>query len=207
MSKTFEGNPCRVCGGTERYRSGTHRCLACTKRHGAAKKERRAAEAAANGAAPGDKTYHGEHCSGCGGTERYTSNGSCKPCTNTRAAEFWRNNSEHKYAQTLAWRRANRALVATYARKQRLKREYDLTPDEYATRVAEQAGCCAICRRETKLVIDHCHNGGHVRELLCSACNSGLGQFKDKQALLLAAVAYLEKHKNGPQAPCGEKAA
>lgn len=56
-----------------------------------------------------------------------------------------------------------------------------------------QNGGCAICGKimKDKLVLDHCHRSGKARGLLCPTCNSGLGFFKDKPALLENAVMYL----------------
>ena len=67
-----------------------------------------------------------------------------------------------------------------------------------------QNGLCAICQQpETKqrngkkfeLAVDHDHETGAVRALLCSHCNYALGYFKDSPDLLLAAIAYLQKYK------------
>jgi hypothetical protein len=56
-------------------------------------------------------------------------------------------------------------------------------------------GACPLCERVgQKMHIDHCHDTEKVRGFLCSRCNVGLGQFEDSVALLLRAVAYLEKH-------------
>jgi len=61
----------------------------------------------------------------------------------------------------------------------------------------EQGGGCAICG-ETKplkgknyLCVDHCHETGEVRGILCHACNTGLGKFKDSPELLHTAINYL----------------
>ena len=52
---------------------------------------------------------------------------------------------------------------------------------------------CMICTTTTrKLVIDHCHTTGKPRALLCYACNSALGDFKDDITLLRNAILYLE---------------
>lgn len=85
-----------------------------------------------------------------------------------------------------------------------LMRYYGLTVQEYAVMFHKQDGKCAVCRQpETSkdrhgkirvLAVDHCHDSGAVRELLCYACNSMLGQAKDNKETLLAAVAYLDKH-------------
>jgi hypothetical protein len=45
----------------------------------------------------------------------------------------------------------------------------------------------------TKAVIDHSHEDGHVRGLLCSACNVGLGQFMDDPKIIKAAYYYLKE--------------
>lgn len=52
---------------------------------------------------------------------------------------------------------------------------------------------CAICNSTDRLSIDHCHETGEVRGLLCGKCNSGIGLFKDKIDLLEAAIQYLKQ--------------
>lgn len=58
-------------------------------------------------------------------------------------------------------------------------------------------GRCEICGSEQgpkrKLAIDHDHETGHVRGLLCRQCNLGLGAFQDRILLLLSAVEYLQR--------------
>lgn len=81
----------------------------------------------------------------------------------------------------------------------RLKK-YNLTIHTYLELLVSQDHKCSIC--EIDLVdlpkndvhIDHCHEKGIVRGVLCRGCNTGLGMFKDNKTALLAAVAYLEKH-------------
>jgi len=82
-----------------------------------------------------------------------------------------------------------------------LRREYGVSEEQYLELHAKQAGLCAICwQPETKLIpgkaplrlsVDHDHVTGKVRGLLCSACNVGLGSFKDDPELLQAAGLYL----------------
>jgi hypothetical protein len=62
----------------------------------------------------------------------------------------------------------------------------------FARKFAFQLGCCAICKAEGPLVIDHDHSSGAVRGLLCQQCNSGLGFFRDNIDTLKQAIAYLE---------------
>jgi len=55
---------------------------------------------------------------------------------------------------------------------------------------------CSICRvvPKRKLHWDHNHKTGAYRAMLCPACNSGLGMFKDDSNLLRKAALYLELH-------------
>lgn len=85
-----------------------------------------------------------------------------------------------------------------YRRVWRLGNKYGITADEYTRMVAAQGGGCAICGATEcddgrRLHVDHCHETGKVRGLLCAACNHGLGKFRDSPLLLRRAVEYLEK--------------
>ena len=51
---------------------------------------------------------------------------------------------------------------------------------------------CAICKEQTDLAVDHCHNSMKIRGLLCNNCNNGLGRFKDSTELLENAIKYLK---------------
>jgi hypothetical protein len=85
-----------------------------------------------------------------------------------------------------------------------LKRRYNVTLEEYKALLASQNGLCAICGEAergkfTRLSVDHDHGDGKIRGLLCSACNSGLGRFKDKEELLIRALEYLRNAKIAPK--------
>jgi hypothetical protein len=95
-----------------------------------------------------------------------------------------------------------RIRVAEWGRRSAIKSRYGLTEDEFNRRVADQGGVCAICGkpptggvRSRHLVVDHCHVTGRTRDLLCSKCNTALGQFGDSVAGLMKAVAYLQRHE------------
>jgi len=74
-----------------------------------------------------------------------------------------------------------------------LKNKYEITFDEYSNMVISQSGRCAICRIESDdLHIDHDHDSGQVRGLLCPQCNQALGMFRDTPGILKEAAKYLE---------------
>jgi len=82
---------------------------------------------------------------------------------------------------------------AERAYENRIKRDYNLSLSELKLLEEVQQGGCAICKDEnTKLFVDHNHQTGEVRGLLCHFCNSGLGLFRDNTQNLKAAIKYLK---------------
>lgn len=94
-----------------------------------------------------------------------------------------------------------------YARRNRaghLRRKYGLSPSEYEDLVAKQEGLCAICGegesaigrngQPLPLAIDHCHDTGEIRGLLCFNCNTGLGRLGDNVQALERAIEYLKRN-------------
>lgn len=79
-------------------------------------------------------------------------------------------------------------------RKRTLKM-YGLSPEQYQDLLRRQNGVCRICFQVDAtgqiLSVDHDHSTGIVRGLLCSACNKGLGFFRDSITRLSAAQRYL----------------
>jgi hypothetical protein len=101
------------------------------------------------------------------------------------------------------WQRAARAADPDYGKNSDLKKLYGVTLDWYKEQHAKQGGVCAICNQpETSVIrgktlslaVDHCHDTGKVRALLCSACNTGIGSLKHSRDLLQKAIAYLEAY-------------
>jgi len=94
------------------------------------------------------------------------------------------------------WRAKNKDRFRDHG----LKNRYGLDLGDYDRMLAEQNGRCAICRtddtgRHFRFHVDHCHNTGYVRGLLCHSCNVSLGHFKHDPVLLLAAADYVLKKK------------
>lgn len=103
-----------------------------------------------------------------------------------------------------AYVKAHRAERLEYGKRYRLRRDYGMTWEEFNALLVAQHGQCAICgvlmdppAKATKdsvaVTVDHNHDTGKVRGLLCYSCNLALGVFKDSLHRLRAAVAYLER--------------
>ena len=81
-----------------------------------------------------------------------------------------------------------------------------ITSEQYEELFKKQNGVCAICQQPEwrlnskknglrSLCVDHDHDTGKVRGLLCGSCNSSIGWLKEDTRLLLEARNYLIKHK------------
>lgn len=83
------------------------------------------------------------------------------------------------------------------SRRAHLKRNFNLTLDEYNSMLDSQNGKCMICggtemnNKNKVLCVDHDHKTGKIRGLLCGLCNSGLGKFRDNKQFLENAIKYL----------------
>ena len=83
---------------------------------------------------------------------------------------------------------------AMRTRKRRLAYVYGISEIEYQKLVDSQQGRCAICWTDfgDKLMVDHDHDTGKVRELLCNSCNVLVGMLESGFTKL--AISYLKKH-------------
>ena len=103
--------------------------------------------------------------------------GACKECVKAKSRLWNTNNKDQKHYQSV-------------------KAKYNIDKDQYFNKLKAQQYKCAVC--EEKLVerphVDHCHNTGLVRDLLCRYCNLLLGYAKDNEKTLQNAIKYLQKH-------------
>lgn len=82
--------------------------------------------------------------------------------------------------------------VKLRARRHQLQ-QYNTTPEEVDQLFKAQNGKCAICDKNRARDVDHDHETGRIRGLLCNQHNQGLGLFGDNPELLRAAADYLER--------------
>lgn len=143
----------------------------------------------------------------------------CKMCKNAAARVSFANEFPEQKAARLKKQRAyyakpdvraaralqNKATRAKNHRKHKQnkrERTYGLSKDAFAELLAIQNGKCAICFTDNngitpkgharEFFVDHDHNTGEVRGLLCSLCNLGIGNLRDNAEHLRNAIKYLE---------------
>ena len=99
--------------------------------------------------------------------------------------------------------RCDRHKGANHPKRRRayhLKKAYGVDQTWYEQKLEEQNHACYICKRPHsndrygQLYIDHDHNTGKARGLLCQDCNHGLGKFFDNVEYLEKAIMYLREH-------------
>lgn len=95
----------------------------------------------------------------------------CKKCSNLRASEWNKKNKEKRKAAMEKFHTANPGRAREYY----LKANYNLSNEEYNGLLEQQSGVCAMCGKPCstgkRLAVDHDHNTGAIRGLLCTLCN------------------------------------
>lgn len=170
----------------------------------------------------GLKTYFSnKSCKKCGCNEKYVSNYTCVKCTRQSGKEKLNDNElmakyrtkEKNKIRVTKWRKNNQKKVKEQYKRQipnkkiyyqklkdkfrnkALKRNYGINIEEYNILFKEQNGKCGICgceSNERMLAVDHCHNTGKIRGLLCTKCNTGIGLLKTEENMFKA-IDYIRK--------------
>lgn len=114
--------------------------------------------------------------------------------------EYWK-----EYYSKTRDKQRERARIRAHlpeVRSRQYQRYYGITVEQYDSLFEKQNGKCAICFQSetrilrgklTRLCVDHNHDDGTVRGLLCSNCNAGVGRFQDDPERILKAYEYLCK--------------
>lgn len=127
-------------------------------------------------------------CTKCGTTEPHTEfykdRGVCRPCTR-------------------AQQRAYRSRRPDFHRNHNLKQRYGITIEDFESIISQQNFACAICEVEIShaldyksgksVAVDHNHETGEVRGILCSKCNLILGHARESTDILYRSILYLSE--------------
>jgi hypothetical protein len=134
----------------------------------------------------------------------------CKVCNLAAKAARTAENPQANRDRVRRWQVENadryRATQREYAksgrkrlvdRKSYLKRTYGLMLEDYERLLEVQGGVCAICREprpeERTLHVDHNHDTGEIRGLLCFRCNNALGDMRESADFAQALLDYLDR--------------
>lgn len=130
----------------------------------------------------------------------------CKTCWLEKSRSYYKSNRDKAYATKRRWSANNPEKVKLLLRAGHLKHKFGITLEEYDRVLQSQGGVCKICRQvsvDRSLDIDHNHNTGQVRGLLCGPCNRGLSSFKDSTLYLQSATEYLSPKEKCSKSPLG----
>ena len=114
-----------------------------------------------------------------------------------RHKEYYLLHADELRAYSKKWKDDHREHVKVQGRRDKLRRNFGLTPQDFKSLVSKQEGKCAICGSTTpggnrNWHVDHDHVTGKVRGLLCRLCNLMLGHSRDSSQILRAAISYLK---------------
>lgn len=118
----------------------------------------------------------------------------CKVCHAAKSREYQKRNASKVRERQKRWYRQHPEKKVAQTRRAKLKKLYGMTDADYMRRYAFQVGRCAICGKYVeypRLFVDHNHETGKVRGLLCLQCNTLLGHAHDDTTILARAITYL----------------
>ncbi len=129
----------------------------------------------------------------------------CKKCCNKTARKrYWKNPKKARTDAKNRYKNRNLQKTKKRYRKKDLKKKFGITIGKYDEMFENQNGVCAICNKpETairqglpaNLAIDHDHQTGQIRGLLCARCNTMIGLAKENITTLTHAISYLIQAK------------
>lgn len=113
--------------------------------------------------------------------------------------------SKRANENTKNWRKKYPQKYSEQKQRIMLRKKYGITIEQLEKIAREQRYCCAICGKVSSknvvrisgskvfLHVDHCHETGRIRGLLCNNCNTAIGLFGESVYSLAKAIIYLNK--------------
>jgi hypothetical protein len=119
----------------------------------------------------------------------------CNKIRYLNGGKVWRQGYEKSDAGKQVKRRyeSSEKHKTAHMDRERLYR-YGMPRGEFNKLAEFQGGKCAVCQELPTymgLCVDHCHETGKIRGLVCHNCNRGMGLLKDNPKILIEAAAYL----------------
>lgn len=134
----------------------------------------------------------------------------CTKCKETKDLSAFRDHKAYRdgkvswciscqHLKTKEWNILNKSKKQAYDSQWKMASKYGINNEVYSKMLSNQNGLCKICNctpdkaPKGKLYVDHCHETGKVRGLLCDHCNNVLGRAKDSIETLTNAIKYLRE--------------
>lgn len=125
----------------------------------------------------------------------------CFTCKKIKELSFFNKDKGNKLGYSCQCKECAYAHRKPIAKWVMIKHKYNITQEQYESKLKEQQNGCAICNKSLQEIdirhvhVDHCHTTGITRGILCRDCNHGIGNFKDEIKLLEKAINYLKIYK------------
>ena len=122
----------------------------------------------------------------------------CKSCNYERDSAKRKARGDAYNATARAWRKTPKGMISN--RRGGWKRN-GIDPDKAEAYLLAHHGLCDLCGKNVEangkaLAIDHCHETGDIRGMLCSNCNRGIGLLRDDYELIKKAALYVRKYRD-----------
>lgn len=157
------------------------------------------------------KFFTGRPCRRGHLAERYTSNSACVECELINSKAYSQTDKSIELRKTDKYKLHNANFNREYCKTDKKKsytqnwkrlKLYGLSTEQFEALLAEQLHACCICRQPLRGIgtaanapcVDHCHQPGKVRGILCMNCNKMLGLAKDSITTLQKAISYLSSN-------------
>ncbi len=120
----------------------------------------------------------------------------CKDCANLKSYTWRRENLDRSTKSKSKWAKEN----PDKHKDSQLRHTYGIGLEHFNKLFNDQEGKCLGCKKHQSelkktLHVDHCHETGKVRGLLCHNCNTVLGHAYDNQEILINLSNYLKKYQ------------
>lgn len=123
----------------------------------------------------------------------------CKQCSNENTKRYRESYPDRARTAVLVSRSKRPEYYRRADRNSWLFRKYGITIEQYEAKLLAQDNCCGSCgepldfNADRMPPVDHCHDTGMVRDILCPTCNKGLGFFGDDLTKVSKAAEYLRR--------------